>query len=155
MSKTMLAVLWHLILATTVMAQSPQIMDNQFKKARVTVFEVSQFQTAPLERAIGVEYVMDFQAISKRALSKEEIAEVKIALADSANYISGVTRSCPFIGEYGIRIENRSSVTEMVISQETCPKMIFRSGAEEQVTYFDLAKDNSLHKILQRLISGP
>jgi hypothetical protein len=155
MSRTMLAVLWLLLLATSLMAQGPNIMDNEFKKARVTVFEVSQFQTAPLERAIGVEYVMDFQAISKRALSKDEIAEVKVALADSANYIAGMTRSCPFIGKYGIRIENRSSVTEIIISQETCPKMIFRSGTQEQVTYFDLAKNNSLHKILQQLISGP
>jgi hypothetical protein len=141
-----------MLAGSSLLAQVPQIKEKDFKKARVTVFKVSQFQTAPLEHSIGVEYLLDYQVTKKRELSKEEVPEVRTALADSANYISGISKSCPFIGQNGLRIESKGRITDIIISQAGCSKMIYHASTDGQLNYYDLTKENAIQPMLERLI---
>jgi hypothetical protein len=153
MMKALIAACSIMLAVSSLLAQGPQIKDKDFKKARVTVYQVSQFQTAPLEHSIGVEYLLDYQVIKKKELTKEEILEVRTVLIDSANYISGMSRSCPFIGQYALRIEIKSGNTDIIISQPGCSKMICRAVTDGQLSYYDLTKENAIHPLMEKLMT--
>jgi hypothetical protein len=141
-----------LSMAAGMMAQGQPVPEKDMKKAVVTLYQVAEFPTNPVEHSPGAEYIQDYKVLAKKELSKVEVDSLKPILADSSNYIFNVAKSCPFIAMYALRIEKKTGVTDIIISRESCIKLIIKSSAESEPRYYDLRKQNAIFPLLEKMI---
>jgi hypothetical protein len=142
-----------LLLAGSIMSvQAQPVSIRDVKKATVTLYKVAEIPVAPLEQAPGAQYIQGYQVLAKHELTKTEIDSLRPVLTDSANYIFSVSKSCPFMAQYAMRIDGKAGTVDIIISRESCIKMIIKSDAEENPRYYDLRKQNKILPMVEEMI---
>jgi hypothetical protein len=148
-------IIFHLVFlafsGTVLHAQLPDFTGREYRKARYTVYQLGDFPVGTENRSYLAEYVLEYQVLLKKELSRTAADSLRAVLSDSSNYMTlGMVRTCPFIGRYGVKILTRQTLIEIVISQPGCIKMILRSGKEDGPRYFDLRKENAIYPFLEK-----
>lgn len=134
------------------MSQAQPVPEKDMKKAKVTLYQVAEFPVNPVEHSPGAEYIQDYKVLAKKELSRAEMDSLKPVLADSSNYIFNIAKTCPFVARFALRIEKKSEVTDIIISRESCIKLIIKSSSEAEPRYYDLRKQNEIFPLLEKMI---
>jgi hypothetical protein len=126
---------------------------REYRKAQFVVCQLGEFPVSAENRSYLAEYVLDYQVILKRELSRPEADSLRAILSDSNNYITtGMVRTCPFVARYGVKIQSKGATTSLVISQPGCIKMIRHSCTEASPRYVDLRKENAIYPFVEKLL---
>jgi hypothetical protein len=141
-----------LLAGCIVSVQSQPVSVRDMKKATVTLYKVAEIPVAPLEQAPGAQYIQGYQVLMKHELTKEEVDSLRPVLTDSANYIFSMSKSCPFMAQYAMRIDGKAGNVDIIISRESCIKMIIKSEAEENPRYYDLRKQNKILPMVEEMM---
>lgn len=150
--KRLLVAAFVLLAGCIITVEAQPISTRDVKKATVTLYKVAEIPVAPLDQAPGAQYIQGYQVLATHELTKTEIDSLKPVMTDSANYIFSMSKSCPFMAQYAMRIDGKAGIVDIIISRESCIKMIIKSDAEENPRYYDLRKQNKILPMVDKMM---
>lgn len=115
-----------------------QFLKHLEKTTEVQCFSIEQYPTEPSQQATDELYLLDYKILEQIELTDSQQTTIKSYFLNTENYTSKVARTCPFIGKYAITFGFDSSVLEMILSREQCPKGLVKG--KKEVFSFDLVE---------------
>lgn len=132
------------ITALVLMSASCDKNEKQFikhikKTTEIQCYLIEQYPTEPKQQNPEELYLLDYKILESIELSKSQQNDLKTYFLNTENYTSKVARTCPFIGKYAMTFGYESTVLEMILSREQCPKILI--DAKKEIFDFDLVGD--------------
>ena len=122
--------------------------------SRILVYEINPIPVLSVDQIQGENYMYDYQILRSLVFRKKEAAGLIFGVMDTAQYLYGINKKCPFMGKYAIQFGKGTKVITMIVSPEPCEKMIiFCTGSMIDKKHIDLKDQSKIVAALQNLLT--
>jgi len=119
----------------------------------VQIYSIDPIPVMSIDQIQGEEYIYDYHVIKAWSFKKKAADKLVVATLDTNQYLSGVTKKCPFIGKYAVRFKKGMKALTIIVSTQPCDKVIiFCDGTVIDKKHIDIKDQSAIVMAIELLL---